>query len=517
MANSSNNNNNNDSLPTTSTPTTAATATTATATKQQQPSFLRQMSNVITQDQIWIDPYTNERIWIFNPMHIVHLSKQQKSRFIRLVEGFKKFSNKWFSHVLLLLFLILYGFLGAYIFVSLEAPMEDLAKKPINKMRERIIKELWWNSKKFSQGWWLRLAKIRFKEFEKQLYESCLSDQTTDSEIRVWNFWQALFFSSTIFTTIGYGHVVPKTDAGRVASIIYAFIGIPLLLMVLTDLGKLFTRGIKFIFKIFRRIYYTRQLQKMRKATKERTQFVSQKIDDVHRKMSTVVPLNKNKIGNNESGLRPTDADDGDNETIPDFEVDDEFNLPISVAVVLLLLYMMMGAAIFTIWEKWTFFESFYFVYISLSTIGFGDYVPEHPAFMMCTFIYLLFGLALTSMCINVVQEKLSATFQKAKLHLGATMGLDIPQMVEEDLNQDNISISFISTTEQSQQQPKPILKEQGVGDLFKERRQKKRKETGIMNDEHQKQNEETLVNSKTFNDDSNDSSMNRTKTVDFE
>lgn len=50
-------------------------------------------------------------------------------------------------------------------------------------MRERIIKELWWNSKKFSQGWWLRLAKIRFKEFEKQLYESCLSDQTTDSEI----------------------------------------------------------------------------------------------------------------------------------------------------------------------------------------------------------------------------------------------------------------------------------------------------------------------------------------------
>lgn len=132
MANSSNNNNNNDSLPTTSTPTTAATATTATATKQQQPSFLRQMSNVITQDQIWIDPYTNERIWILNPMHIVHLSKQQKSRFIRLVEGFKKFSNKWFSHVLLLLFLILYGFLGAYIFVSLEAPMEDLAKVTMN-------------------------------------------------------------------------------------------------------------------------------------------------------------------------------------------------------------------------------------------------------------------------------------------------------------------------------------------------------------------------------------------------
>src|SRR5699024_9854130 len=31
-----------------------------------------------------------------------------------------------------------------------------------------------------------------------------------------------------------------------------------------------------------------------------------------------------------------------------------------------------------------------------MSTIGFGDYVPEHPMFMMGAFIYLLFGLALT-------------------------------------------------------------------------------------------------------------------------
>ena len=33
-----------------------------------------------------------------------------------------------FSHVLLLLFLILYGFLGAYIFMTLEGPYEDAAK-----------------------------------------------------------------------------------------------------------------------------------------------------------------------------------------------------------------------------------------------------------------------------------------------------------------------------------------------------------------------------------------------------
>lgn len=53
------------------------------------------------------------------------------------------------------------------------------------------------------------------------------------------------------------------------------------------------------------------------------------------------------------------------------YEIDDEFNLPISVALVMLMTYMLFGAFIFCSWEQeWTFFESFYFVFISISTIG---------------------------------------------------------------------------------------------------------------------------------------------------
>jgi hypothetical protein len=59
------------------------------------------------------------------------------------------------------------------------------------------------------------------------------------------------------------------------------------------------------------------------------------------------------------------------------FEVDDEFNLPISVAIVILLIYIFVGAIIYWTWEDWGFFESFYFVFISMSTIGFGDFVPQ--------------------------------------------------------------------------------------------------------------------------------------------
>lgn len=59
------------------------------------------------------------------------------------------------------------------------------------------------------------------------------------------------------------------------------------------------------------------------------------------------------------------------------FDIDDEFNLPISVAIFILLGYIFVGATLYYLWEDWGFFESFYFVFISMSTIGFGDYVPK--------------------------------------------------------------------------------------------------------------------------------------------
>lgn len=161
------------------------------------------------------------------------------------------------------------------------------------------------------------------------------------------------------------------------------------------------------------------------------------KSDDVSSKSKDKVKDKDPKKDTEKDGTQ--NADDTDQEIEDqaiqeDEDIDDEFNLPVSLAVLLLIAYMMFGAFIFTMWEDWTFFESFYFVFISMSTIGFGDYVPNHPMFMMATFIYLLFGLALTSMCINVVQEKLSAIFEMAKLRIGTTVGLDANILMEEDI-----------------------------------------------------------------------------------
>lgn len=122
---------------------------------------------------------------------------------------------------------------------------------------------------------------------------------------------------------------------------------------------------------------------------------------------------NRSKPVRSEPIVCDDDSDDDDD----DDEFDDKkITVPLTVTMIVIAGYIFGGALLFGLWENWDNLQSAYFCFITLSTIGFGDVVPgtdfDNPtatAQMILGAIYVLFGMAILSMCFSLMQDEIIA------------------------------------------------------------------------------------------------------------
>ncbi|CAH1393005.1 unnamed protein product [Nezara viridula] len=457
-----------------------------------------------------------------------------------------------FTHVMLVTLVVAYCMLGAVTFEHLERDNEIFVKENITYMRRNITEDLWLYTKDMpvlrQENWTIHALK-KLKVFENDLVLAMRKsgwDGSEDINSLQWTFAGALFYSIIVITTIGYGHIAPKTQLGKVSTIFYAIVGIPLMLLCLSNIGDIMAHSFRFLY--WRVCCYSCTREEQSRQNSRRRQRMHSGYDrnvtrDVLQSSYNMRSMGPSQVGDKQ--LYKQEAEDweiiGEEEIknqkrirrggsgsygrysrskLPPYEVregiqevqhsvlynkyaidNDDYNkaatlpihkeaehdehgvagklrgagnfgrrstehlntsprimspmgfivprqnqakvrdyydyseetsstpikpVPIWLCVFLVVSYIVGGAFLFSDWEDWGYADSAYFCFITLTTIGFGDFVPAQRvtnkngemSIALCS-LYLLFGIALLAMSFNLVQEEVIANVKAVAKHLG--------------------------------------------------------------------------------------------------
>jgi hypothetical protein len=190
-----------------------------------------------------------------------------------------------------------------------------------------------------------------------------------DCADQVWNIAGGLLFAVTIVTTIGYGWIAPWTVEGQIICICYAIIGIPLFLMCVANLSGVLGDMFRFTYaKICCRLCL-----KNKKPTDEA---VKDPVNSGQNQAETKFgeASNRSAVLNGEKEMdekvksEPVNVIDEDDED--DEEEGERVTVPLTITMVVITGYVLLGGMLFNSFEGWGFIQSSYFCYVTLSTIG---------------------------------------------------------------------------------------------------------------------------------------------------
>jgi ABC-type polysaccharide/polyol phosphate export permease len=129
-----------------------------------------------------------------------------------------------------------------------------------------------------------------------------------------WKFAGAFYFATVVMAMIGYGHSTPSTMAGKAFCMLYAISGIPLGMVMFQSIGERLNKGASIIISKGKKVFKCKK-----------TEATEVNLMMLHGMLSTII--------------------------------------------------MTLGAYVFSRYEGWSYFDAIYYCFITLTTIGFGDYV----------------------------------------------------------------------------------------------------------------------------------------------
>ncbi|KAM8835697.1 potassium channel subfamily K member 4 isoform 2-T2 [Synchiropus picturatus] len=182
-----------------------------------------------------------------------------------------------------------------------------------------------------------------------------------------WDLASAFFFSGTVITTIGFGNISPKTEGGQLFCIFYALVGIPLFGILLAGVGDHLGTGLR------------KTVAKIEKL------FLKWRVSPtIVRVISAVLSI---LLG--------------------------------------CLLFVAVPILVFKEVEGWTFLESAYFVVITLTTVGFGDYVAGDSGvegsdhwYKPLVWFWILLGLAYFASILTMIGNWLRVLSKKTRAEM---------------------------------------------------------------------------------------------------
>jgi hypothetical protein len=216
---------------------------------------------------------TTDEVVDIKKSHIIHLTKNITIDVKKLKKGVKKGFKFAFSQIGLSGLVVGYVILGALIFMKIESQYELENQIKIEKNREEFFNHVRESTEemfnefmkhnfhtKYNQyrneemrlrdrelikksTWYVELEREQFnKMLMNHLTVLLMENEKIEDKDKpsllvredVWNYPNALLYSTTVITTIGYGNITPKSNLGKILTIFYAFIGIPLMFMFLT-------------------------------------------------------------------------------------------------------------------------------------------------------------------------------------------------------------------------------------------------------------------------------------------